>query len=414
MTDLTPTPALTPVPQLETNTLALGGTGNPMNQQAQALLNRDAFRAQQIEEAAGLANGLREDLEDSVSPAKGSGIPTFNPALSYPAGSAGAQIKANKEEIEGLANIDGASKVGHSYGETYPPATVGYAIRSTEFFSGAPNTGMPLEVGLVIGDQQYLPEEIGAGSILLGGWRSAGGQFNRLPGTRNLRMILGGYDNEITQGTAGDDGGLACVIVGSHHSHILDAATHASVWGGSNHQMRGDYSAFVGGTLNEGVALADFALTTGLRAKTRWGGSHTMGMGFSAAGDMQIVRATLRATTTSETPVEMQTTSAATSRLSLVDNSAMVFDVLITGRRTDAGTESAAYRITGMVKRGVGAASVALVGTPTITVLGEDDATWNVNVAASTSSGVLQVLVYGAAGKTIRWGGRIDMAEVSF
>lgn len=40
MTDLNPSPALTPVPQLETNTLALGGTGNPMNAQAQALLNR--------------------------------------------------------------------------------------------------------------------------------------------------------------------------------------------------------------------------------------------------------------------------------------------------------------------------------------------------------------------------------------
>lgn len=52
MTDLTPTPALTPVPQLETNTLALGGTGNPMNQQAQALLNRDAFRAEEIANAA--------------------------------------------------------------------------------------------------------------------------------------------------------------------------------------------------------------------------------------------------------------------------------------------------------------------------------------------------------------------------
>lgn len=48
MTDLTPVPELTPVVQLETNTLALGGTGNPMNQQAQALLNRDAFRAEEF------------------------------------------------------------------------------------------------------------------------------------------------------------------------------------------------------------------------------------------------------------------------------------------------------------------------------------------------------------------------------
>lgn len=50
MTDLTPVAALSPVPQLETNTIALGGTGNPMNFQAQALLNRDAFRGQIIAE----------------------------------------------------------------------------------------------------------------------------------------------------------------------------------------------------------------------------------------------------------------------------------------------------------------------------------------------------------------------------
>lgn len=43
MTDLTPTPSFDPVPQLETSTLALGGPGQPMNAQAQALLNRTQF-----------------------------------------------------------------------------------------------------------------------------------------------------------------------------------------------------------------------------------------------------------------------------------------------------------------------------------------------------------------------------------
>lgn len=63
MTDLTPIPALTPVPQLETNTLALGGTGNPMNQQAQALLNRDAYRGEQIAAAAEDAATALEAVE---------------------------------------------------------------------------------------------------------------------------------------------------------------------------------------------------------------------------------------------------------------------------------------------------------------------------------------------------------------
>lgn len=43
MTDLAPVSELSAVPQLETSTLALAGPGNPMNQQAQALLNRTEF-----------------------------------------------------------------------------------------------------------------------------------------------------------------------------------------------------------------------------------------------------------------------------------------------------------------------------------------------------------------------------------
>lgn len=68
MTDLTPVASLDPVVQLETTDRALGGTGNPMNRQAQALLNRDAFRAQEI-----LARVAAVDLADDADPLKGSG-----------------------------------------------------------------------------------------------------------------------------------------------------------------------------------------------------------------------------------------------------------------------------------------------------------------------------------------------------
>lgn len=40
MANLTPIPSLDNIPQLETTTVALGGSGQPMNTQAQALLNR--------------------------------------------------------------------------------------------------------------------------------------------------------------------------------------------------------------------------------------------------------------------------------------------------------------------------------------------------------------------------------------
>lgn len=64
MTDLSPVPVWSPVVQLETNTLALGGTGNPMNIQAQALANRSAFLLDKM-------NSTEEDLLDHTDPLAG-------------------------------------------------------------------------------------------------------------------------------------------------------------------------------------------------------------------------------------------------------------------------------------------------------------------------------------------------------
>lgn len=74
MTDLTPVELLSPVVQLETTDRALAGTGNPMNRQAQALLNRDAYRAAQIASLGASAATFQADLADEIDPAKGAAL----------------------------------------------------------------------------------------------------------------------------------------------------------------------------------------------------------------------------------------------------------------------------------------------------------------------------------------------------
>lgn len=102
---------------------------------------------------------------------------------------------------------------------------------------------------LVAGDLDFDAPDLGKGTILVGGWSD--GQQHRMTGTRDLRMIFGGYDCTITEGTVSDEGGLACVIVGSHHSEILGNGTHNSIFGGSyNICTDGDYNSIFGGTLN--------------------------------------------------------------------------------------------------------------------------------------------------------------------
>lgn len=331
--------------------------------------------------------------------------------------------------------------------------------------------------GIVIGDQTPDAASIGIGSIVVGGYRDA--NKNRMSGTRTLRAIVGGYDNEITAGTGGDNGGLACMIVGSHHSEISGTTTHGAVVGGSYGEIQaGDYGAVVGGTQNKLKALQrddstagdpttaailggydnevsggnsaivagrtnivdgaysasvsgrsnivdgdfcaavagdanlvahDYAATIGGKeAVTRWTYSQVMGASkFAANGDAQTSVVVRKVQTTDGTaPFPMST-------LVMADDTTIAFDILIVARRTDADGESAAYRITGCIDRNSGAATTALVGAPTVTVLGEDTSAWDVSVAASTSGGGLQIRVAGESGKTIMWVARCTLVEVT-
>ncbi|UNY40175.1 structural protein [Pseudomonas phage vB_PcuM_ KLEP17-4] len=150
MANLTPTPAETPVPQLETTTIARGGFGGPMNMQAQALLNRDALRAEQILAVGQLAEDLnaelRDDFSDNTDPEKGSGIPAWDYDLPYAEETSGARLKEAPTEnslwagffgswVMGFSSVVGAAeRVQIPAGVTHGRA--GFAAGTTIFQSG--------------------------------------------------------------------------------------------------------------------------------------------------------------------------------------------------------------------------------------------------------------------------------------
>lgn len=100
----------------------------------------------------------------------------------------------------------------------------------------------------VLGEQTYAGN-IGAGSVLLGGYRGA--SKNRITGSpAQLRGIIGGYDNDIISTSTAD--GLACGIVWSMHSRISNAADHCGIGFGSYHVLEnGSYSGILSGTTNK-------------------------------------------------------------------------------------------------------------------------------------------------------------------
>jgi hypothetical protein len=82
-------------------------------------------------------------------------------------------------------------------------------------------------------------------------------------------------------------------------------------------------------------------------------------------------------------------------RLTVGNNRTMTFDILVVGR--SSGGDSAGYHVRGVIENSGGTTS--FVGTPTVTTLGEDTASWNVAVEADDTNDALVIRVTGEAGK---------------
>ena len=102
------------------------------------------------------------------------------------------------------------------------------------------------------------------------------------------------------------------------------------------------------------------------------------------------------------------------SQLIVTPNSVWTYEILVTGKRIDAGQDAASFKITGSLARNTTADSVFLVGNPSYTIVGRTDQTWEVEVNKDIATGALIIRVRGALGKTIRWVARIVTLEVSF
>ena len=93
----------------------------------------------------------------------------------------------------------------------------------------------------------------------------------------------------------------------------------------------------------------------------------------------------------------------------------------ILAAKNTATTDAAGWEIKGVIQRtGSATNTTALVGTPTVTLLGATagaiSAGWglvaNVTVTADTTNGGISVNVTGAASTTIRWNCRLDTSEL--
>jgi hypothetical protein len=227
----------------------------------------------------------------------------------------------------------------------------------------------------------------------------AGGFYNTASG---LSSIGGGRDNVVSHnfGTVGGGGwnqvtNTYGTVAGGGYNM---ASGYASAVGGGDHNTAGgQYATVPGGLEAQATHYGEMAYASGQ---------------FGTPGDAQasvyVLRRELTMAAGSWHDLFLDG-SGISQRITIAAGRTVTFDILIAGR-TEAG-ESAGYRIEGVIENVGG--TTALVGTPTITVLGEDDAAWDVQVIASDADDALLPQVQGN-GQTIRWVATANTAEVAW
>lgn len=172
-------------------------------------------------------------------------------------------------------------------------------------------------------------------------------------------------------------------------------------------------ASFAAGAENEASGSQSTAL--GNRALARFQAQVAMGARIfdPGAGKSQYNIFIVGATTTNETPTALR--SFGSENITLQNNSAMRFNILVIATVTGGGNTSG-WDLRGVIKRGANAASTALVGTVTTTLVGQDAGAsgWAIAATANTTTGGLTITATGQAGTTIRWVATVECAEVAF
>lgn len=231
-------------------------------------------------------------------------------------------------------------------------------------------------------------------------------------GTFSGSIILGGVTNTATNTNSvavGGDGnsasGKQSVVAGG--SSNIASNTDTFVGGGLQNLSNATYSTVIGGKYGTNRSITSIAVFPAS------GNPITASSGVSQSAIFVFGRQTIDATATVLT---INTGSASTTnQVILPNNAAYFFRGEVVAGVTAAG-DSKGWTIEGVIKRGAGVGTTALVGTPTVTSLYADAGatTWSIAVTADTTNGGLTITVTGQAATTIRWVAQIRTTEMTY
>jgi hypothetical protein len=316
-----------------------------------------------------------------------------------------------------LSGSNASIKVGQFIGatyisnDTYVAAVSGTSLTLSKAASGSGTATLFFKTphGVVVGGGNN--QATGSYSFI-GGGGDAGTAANRNVASGDWSVVAGGLKNVASGLYASSLGGWnntaggQSSFVGSGYGN--NASGFSSVIGGGNsNQANSTYSSIIGGF---------YGTTRGINGYTVFPASVAPfgnGAGLSQAALLVLGKQTTDATATVIT--SDGGAASGTNQVILPSNSAYYFRGEVVAGVTGAGDTKGWY-IEGVIKRGAGVGTTALVGTPTVTSLYADTGatTWTVTALADTTNGGLKITVTGQASTTIRWVCSIRTVEMTF
>ena len=304
------------------------------------------------------------------------------------------------------------------------------------------------------------PSASGASAVAIGSTATASGisafATNNSTASGTQSIALGGatatsnYSTSIGQnsGNFGSQAvtGTAAMALGGSYASGIDSFAAAianntvtygarasnSIAMGDRNQATNGNSTCVGGQLSTAGGGASLVSGTGCSTGTNSFGSVAVGNGatntvagkFSFAGTYygstfgtaQMGMMCLSNTTPGAAATVLTSNGGAAStvnQLILPDNTAHAFSGIVVARqKSTGGTQSAAWSVSGLIRREAGAGTTTLVAS-TVTVISNVPG-WTLALSADTVNGGLSVTATGAAATDIRWHVKIDSSEVTY
>jgi hypothetical protein len=303
-------------------------------------------------------------------------------------------------------------------GDTYVAAISGTSLTLSKNASGSSTSTLSFYTphGVVVGGGNN--QATGSYSFI-GGGGDAGTAANRnvasgdwstvAGGIKNVASGLGsfigggGYDGNIGTNTAS---GIASVIVAGRGNNA--SGNYSFIHGAVVNTASGSSSSVYGGayTTTRGI----FGNTVTAASETPFA-SYVAGQ--SQTGTLVLARQTTDATATVLTSNTVA--ASGTNQVILPNNSAYYFRGEVVAGVTGAGNTKGWY-VEGVIKRGAGVGTTAIVGTATVTSNYADAgaSTWALTATADTTNGGLAITFTGQAATTIRCVAQIRTTEMTY